>query len=139
MPDTKNAKAVVHISGTLLRRTWYGREMLSCVVVRPGGPDRDKKAYVVNQVRFKGPSELKFSAKPRGESENATLDSGHGFIGTLPGFDNAILIYLEAEEADIEVQPQSGDDYIPFLQLKEKVFASKSRILVLDPMKENNC
>src|SRR4051794_35624947 len=103
-------KAIVHVSGTLLRRAWWGKELNSCIIVRPSGAERDSIAYVVNQVKFDGPSEMVFRTKPRERSHElddrcapdgtppVEIAGKQGFIGALPGFDNAIMVYLEAEE-----------------------------------------
>jgi hypothetical protein len=132
-------KAVVHISGTLLRRTWYSKELNSCIVVRPAGEDRDKVAYVVNQARFDGPSELVFSANPREVDEKGTLAGGHGFVSALPGFDNAVMIYLEVDEDAIHVQPSEGSEYIPFSDFRRLVEDREITVQVLNPMLEDNC
>jgi hypothetical protein len=132
-------KAVVHVSGTLLRRTWYGNERNNCIVVRPAGEDRENVAYVVNQARFDGPSEMVFGVKPRERSDEKRLDAALGHVGTLPGFDNAIMVYLEVDEDAIHVQPNEGDEYVPFAEFRRLVETEKVQVPVLDPMVELNC
>jgi hypothetical protein len=138
--NDKRDKAVVHVSGTLLRRTWYGNERHNCIVVRPAGEERDEVAYVVNQVRFDGPSEMVFNASPREEQDaEGKLVPAAGHVGRLPGFDNSILVYLEADEKDIQVQPNEGDDYVPLDRLKAAVQSDQLKLLTLNPMLEDNC
>jgi hypothetical protein len=62
-----------------------------------------------------------------------------GFTGTLPGFDSAILVYMEVRESSIHVQPNDGDNFIPFSDFRAQVAAKKIKIPILDPMREGNC
>jgi len=137
----KTSKAVVHVASTLLRRNWYGTELTSCVVVRPAGKERDTTAYVVNQVKFSGPSEMVFDAKPRGPAaaDKGLVPNEHGFVGGLPGFDGAILVYLEANEADIHVQVKPGESFVPFGDFKKAVEVKRIAVPTLDPRLEVNC
>jgi hypothetical protein len=151
--NSSSAKAIVHVSGTLLRRAWHSKELNSCIVVRPSGKERDQVAYVVNQVRFSGPSEMVYNTKPRNtphdprdkcipdatEAKGQKADPLQGFVGALPGFDNAIMVYLEADEDAILVQPKSGDQFIPFPDFRQLVGAKKVAVPILDPMAELNC
>jgi hypothetical protein len=148
-----NGKAVVHISGTLLRRVWHGKVAEGVIVVRPSGDDRDSIGYVVNQVRFTGPTEMIYSVQPRTTPKSAhdTCTGAaerhygtkpgptEGFVGTLPGFDNAILVYLEADEDVIQVQPHAGDAYLPFREFKVRHAAQQISSQTLVPLRENNC
>lgn len=150
----QNGKAIVHVSGTRLRETWRGPKLQSCIVVRPSGQKRDRIAYVVNQVRFSGPTEMIFSVKPR-TKRRASSDlcakavSGKkvrvagaretGYIGTLPGFDNAILVYLQADEDSIHVQPSEGDSYVSFNEFKSLVRSNRIKVPIIDPREEANC
>lgn len=137
---TSEGKAVVHVSGTMLRRVWYGRELRNVIVVRPGGDDRDKVAYLVNQVRLDGPSRLVFDAKPREPSKGVTVEGEPGaFIGALPGFDGAVMVYLEVDEHAIHVQPNHGDEFIPFARMREMVGSHKIQIPVIDPRLADGC
>lgn len=159
MDNSSSEKAVVHISGTLLRRAWHGADLNSCIVVRPGGEERDTAAYVVNQVKFDGPAEMMFDAQPR-RSDRSESDTCHpgpissdhpafahwkpagrneGFVGALPGFDNAIMVYLQADNSSIHVQLNPGDDYVPFDEFLKQVNENRIDAPVLDPRIETNC
>ena len=132
------SKAIVHVSGTQLRRNWYGKELNSCIVIRPSGKQRDTLAYLVNQVKFNGETNMVFSAQPR-KAARGTLEKGHGFEGTLRGFDNGIIVYLEVEEAYLQVQAKPGDSFIPFADFKRLVKARKIQVPILNPILEVNC
>lgn len=134
----KDAKAVVHVSSTMLRANWFGSELKNCIVVRPGGERRDTEGYIVRQVRFDGPTQMVFGAQPRKASrEGIAAETSAGHVGTLPGFDNAIMVYLEADEKDIHVQLNDGDEYIPLNRFKDDAKGLKAR--VINPLKEINC
>jgi len=150
-PTNTIEKAVVHVSGTLLRRIWWSNERNNCIVVRPAGPERDEVAFVVNQVRFDGPSNMVFSptrrTKPREISDNCAPDrskidsekSMEGHVGTLSGFDNAILVYIEADESAIYVQPNEGDKFISFNEFRHGVHSEKIVAHTINPKLEFNC
>ncbi|GAB2580619.1 hypothetical protein GCM10027168_11830 [Streptomyces capparidis] len=161
MSKESNNKAVVHLSGSLLRATWHGQEPMPCIVVRPGGDARDTTGYVVNQVRFTGPSQMRFETAPR-TSPRAEHDgcvpsqplmaTDHdrfrswqpargeaGIVGSLPGFDSAILVYTEADEADIEVQVLPDTPYIPLRDIPRLRDAGEIDLPMIDPQIEVNC
>lgn len=145
-------KAIVHVSGTLLRRAWFGKEPSNCIVVRPSGKDRDTIGYIVSQVKFTGPAELVYSTKPRDKpwdpgnkaadvvrAAQPQSEIGRGYVGTLPGFDNAVMVYLEADESHIHIQPSSGDGFISFHEFRQSVEAKKLHPPVVNPMLEDGC
>ena|ERR1700733_7713875 len=134
-----NGKAVVHVSGTLLRRSWVGPDLHSAIIVRPSGKHRDSVAYVVNQVKFNGPSEMVFNAKARKAAKGTLAAQGGGFVGALPGFDGAVMVYLEADEAHIDIQPKQGDKFIPFAEFTRLVQSKKLDIPTLNPAIEDGC
>jgi hypothetical protein len=145
-------KAVVHVSGSHLRLCWHGQQLVPCIVLRPGGEERDKVAYIVNQIKFDGPTEMIFSAKPRtkphdskdacGPSINpdGTIPSPtQGFVGTLPGFDEAVLVYIQADEEHIRVQPREGDEFVKFDEFRSLLKAQKLAVPLIEPMKFDAC
>jgi hypothetical protein len=133
----RGEKAVVHVSGTLLRQNWYGDERSNCIVVRPAGKERDTVGYIVHQVRFDGPTDLVFGAERRQPKGEGLLGkSTKGFVGTLPGFDSAILVYLEAEEHHIHVQANEGDEFIPLHEFKNR---KELGVTTVNPQIEINC
>lgn len=137
---TESTKAVVHVSGTLLRRSWYSSDLYSAIVVRPAGQERDEVGYVVNQVRFRGPSEMVFDAKPREKAAVGALGASEsGYVGRLPGFDGAVMIYVEADEDDIEVQVERDGDYIPFADMVTAAASRKLKVMTIDPRLADGC
>jgi len=144
-------KAIVHVSGTLLRRVWWSNERNNCIVVRPAGPESDTIAFIVNQVRFEGPSNMVFGAtrrtKPREINDDCAPDksqigspkSMEGHVGTLNGFDNSILVYIEADESVIHVQPHEGDKFIPFSEFRHGVNSRNINVITLNPKLDLNC
>jgi hypothetical protein len=149
MSAALSSKAIIHVYGTLLRRAWWAKDYTACIVVRPSGKERDEIGYVVNQIRFDGPSEMKYSTEPRSSGrhgddkckpDDIQLEAvPQGVVGKLPGFDGAVLVYLEAEESDIHVQPRPGDKYIPFKDFRHMVANKGLQVPTLDPMSEKAC
>lgn len=149
--NQKSKKAVVHISGKLLRQVWWSKERNNCILVRPAGAEGQKVAYVVNQVYFDGPSKMVYGVKPRTKPRDAndicapdksligTKKSIEGHIGTLEGFDNTILVYLEADESSIHVQANEGDEFIPFVEFRKAFLAKKIIVPTLNPKIDLNC
>jgi hypothetical protein len=129
--ESNMAKAIVHISGTQLRRVWYGKERQNVVVVRPSGTEGETTAYLVNQVKFNGPSELVFAAKQR--------ENGEGWVGTLPGFDGAVLAYMTADEKDILVQANDGDEYVALAEFRKGLAAGRFKAPTINPRLADGC
>lgn len=120
----------VHVSGNRIYTNTYAREAQSCIVVRPEAT-RDTKAFLVNEVKFTGPSSVHFAL--------ARLSDGNGFQGMLPGFNRKVQVYLTAEERDTMIQPIAGASFIPledFVRLQE---AGEFNVPTLNPSTEPEC
>lgn len=133
-------KAVLHVSGSLLRKAWYSKDLESCIVVRPAGRERDSVGYVVNQAKFDGPADMVFDAKPRkADVKKGVLAQSEGHVGGLPGFDGSVLVYLAVDEAHLLVQPHAGDAFIRFADFKKLIADAKVSVRRIDPRIEVNC
>jgi hypothetical protein len=97
-------------------------------------------AYVVNQVRFDGPSDLLFETRPKATGPEGTLEAGErGFEGMLPGFGNGVLVYQEASESSIRVQAHAGDPFLSFAEFRNQVASGQVSVLTLNPMQSSPC